>query len=290
MPTKLRIEAARRLGPAGAARSAAAPAGCALALAVVLVWCVVPASVAAEENSGAAPAAAKEGADWESWHANNDVADMASVQRGARNFVSYCLGCHSLKYERWSRLGTDLEIPGQLLQQDLLPPGDKPTQYIVTTMPESDAAVWFGKTPPDLTLMARARGRDYLYQYLKTFYVDPTRQTGANNLRLPTTAMPDVLSEVEGLKRAVFRDVTTPGEGGQVSHSQVFDHFEPVAPGRMSAAEFDGFVRDTVNFLDYVSEPTQTARRALGVWVVLFLLVFTWLAWLMKQEYWKDVH
>ena len=265
-----------------------AAAGCALTLVLAMLSSAMPAGAAAEENTGSA--ATKEGADWESWHANNDVADLASVQRGARNFVSYCLGCHSLKYERWSRLGTDLEVPGQLLQQDLLPPGEKATEYIVTTMPASDAAVWFGKSPPDLTLMARARGRDYLYQYLKTFYIDPARQTGANNLRLPTTAMPDVLSEVEGVKRAVFRDVSTRGEGGQVSRSQVFDHFETVTPGRMSAAEFDGFVRDTVNFLDYVSEPTQTARRALGVWVVLFLLVFTWLSWLMKKEYWKDVH
>jgi ubiquinol-cytochrome c reductase cytochrome c1 subunit len=290
MDTERRDEAARWLGHARAARAGAAATGGALAFALMLLLPMMPASLAAEENPGAAPAARKEGADWESWHANNDVADMASVQRGARNFVSYCLGCHSLKYERWSRLATDLEIPGHLLQQDLLPPGDKSTEYIVTTMPATDAAVWFGKTPPDLTLMARARGRDYLYRYLKTFYIDPTRQTGANNLALPTTAMPDVLSEVEGLKRAVFRDVATHGEGGQVGHSQVFDHFEPVTPGRMNAAEFDGFVRDTVNFLDYAGEPTQTARRALGVWVVLFLLVFTWLSWLMKQEYWKDVH
>jgi ubiquinol-cytochrome c reductase cytochrome c1 subunit len=150
-------------------------------------------------------------------------------------------------------------------------------------MPAKDAEVWFGKTPPDLSLMARARGRDYLFQVLMTFYVDPTRQTGANNLRLPTTAMPDVLSELDGLKKAVFRD-------GQAGHEPVFDHFEQIAPGRLSPAEYEGFVRDTVNFLDYVSEPTQTARRALGVWVVLFLLVFTWLAWLVKREYWKDVH
>jgi ubiquinol-cytochrome c reductase cytochrome c1 subunit len=290
MPTELRREAVRRIAAARAGGVAAAAAGCAVVLAAVLLSSMVPVSVAAEETAGMSQAATRDGADWESWRANNDVADLASVQRGARNFVSYCLGCHSLKYERWSRLGTDLTIPAKLLQQDLLPPGEKSTEYIATTMPASDAAVWFGKTPPDLTLMARARGRDYLYRYLKTFYIDPTRQTGANNLALPTTAMPDVLSEVEGLKRAVYRDVTTPGEGGQVSHSQVFDHFEPVAPGRMSAAEFDGFVRDTVNFLDYVSEPTQLARRALGVWVVLFLLVFTWLAWRMKQEYWKDVH
>jgi ubiquinol-cytochrome c reductase cytochrome c1 subunit len=138
--------------------------------------------------------------------------------------------------------------------------------------------------------MARARGRDYLYQFLKTFYVDPTRQTGADNLRLPTTAMPDVLSELAGLKRAVFREVATRGEGSAATNEKIFDHFEQLAPGRLTAAEYDGFVRDTVNFLDYVSEPTQTARRALGVWVVLFLLVFTWLAWLVKREYWKDVH
>ncbi len=155
-------------------------------------------------------------------------------------------------------------------------------------MPAEDAANWFGKTPPDLSLMARARGRDYIYQFLKTFYVDPTRQTGANNLRLPTTAMPHVLSELEGLKRAVFRDETKTRRAGQ--HEQVFDHFETVAPGRLSRGQYDGFVRDTVNFLDYVSEPTQAARRDLGVWVVLFLLVFTWLAWLVKKEYWKDVH
>jgi ubiquinol-cytochrome c reductase cytochrome c1 subunit len=214
---------------------------------------------------------------------------MPSVQRGARNFASYCLGCHALKYQRWSRLGTDLSIPTELLQKDLLPPGDKPTDYILTAMPPQDAESWFGKTPPDLTLMARARSRNYLYQFLKTFYVDPRRQTGADNLRLPTTAMPDVLSELSGLKRAVFREVVTKGEGGQ-SHEQVFDHFETLAPGRLSEAEYDGFVRDTVNFLDYVSEPTQAARRALGVWVVLFLLLFTWLAWLVKREYWKDVH
>jgi ubiquinol-cytochrome c reductase cytochrome c1 subunit len=264
-------------------------------------WALVAAAVLAGGLAGTAARAAEEpaagseapkryGADWESWRARNDVTDMPSVQRGARNFTSFCLGCHSLRFARWSRVGADLKIPDTLLQQDLMRPGDKPGDYILTSMPATDAATWFGKAPPDLTLMVRARGRDYIYQFLKTFYIDPARQTGANNLRLPTTAMPHVLSELEGLKRAVFRDVTSPGEGGQVIHSQEFDHFEQVAPGRLSASEYDGFVRDTVNFLDYVSEPTQTARRALGVWVVLFLLVFTWLAWLVYREYWKDVH
>jgi ubiquinol-cytochrome c reductase cytochrome c1 subunit len=262
----------------------------AMGMVVALAVAVLAATAAQAAEEGAGEAQARPGADWESWRANNDVSDRASLQRGARNFVSYCLGCHSLKFQRWSRLGTDLAIPTDLMQKDLVPPGDKVTEYITTSMPPKDAENWFGKIPPDLTLMARARGRDYLYRFLKTFYFDPARQTGANNLQLPTTAMPHVLSELEGLKKAVFRDVTRPAEGGQVTHEQVFDHFETLAPGRMSAAEYDAFVRDTVNFLDYVSEPTQMARRALGIWVVLFLLVFTWLAWLVKREYWKDVH
>jgi len=218
------------------------------------------------------------GADWKTTHANTSVVDKASLQRGARNFASYCLGCHSLKYERWSRLGQDLEIPPELLEKSVLPPGDKPAAYILTTMPAADAETWFGKTPPDLSLMARSRGKDYLYQFLTTFYADPARPTGANNLRLPATAMPAVLSELEGVKHAVFN------KDGE------FKRFVVVAPGRLTKAEYEAFVRDTVNFLDYVGEPSQTARRSLGVWVVLFLLVFTWLAWLMKKEYWKDVH
>ena len=258
-------------------------------LAGVIALVLAGAACAADEPATGEKAEGKEkvGADWQHWQPNTSVTDLASVQRGARNFVSYCLGCHSLKYERWSRLGTDLEIPPDLLQKDLIPPGDKATQYILTSMPSADAEAWFGKAPPDLTLMVRARGKPYIYQFLKTFYVDPSRPTGVNNLRLPATAMPHVLSELEGLKAAVFKPARAGGEGAQ---APVLDHFEQIAPGRLSAAEYDGFVKDTVNFLDYVSEPTQAARRALGLWVVLFLLVFTWLAWLVKREYWKDVH
>ncbi|HEX4388150.1 MAG TPA: cytochrome c1 [Steroidobacteraceae bacterium] len=264
------------------------------ALAVLAALCGLLAgtAMAADEpaaKEASAEAAPKVGEDWQSWQPNTNVTDLASVQRGARNFVSYCLGCHSLKYERWSRVGTDLAIPPELLQKDLIPPGDKATQYILTSMPAEDAVTWFGKVPPDLTLMLRARGRAYVYQFLRTFYVDPTRQTGVNNLRLPTTAMPHVLSELEGLKAAVFKPAAA-AAGTEASEAPPLDHFEQIAPGRLSAAEYDAFVKDTVNFLDYVSEPTQAARRSLGVWVVLFLLVFTWLAWLVKREYWKDVH
>jgi len=257
-------------------------------LLAVIIECVLATGAAgvfstvhAEEAGGAGGkeegGKAAWGADWKSWRAKTDVADTASLQRGARNFANYCLGCHSLKYERWSRLGKDLDIPEDILAKNLLPPGDKPANYILTSMPAADAETWFGKTPPDLSLMARARGKDYLFRLFMTYYSDPTRPTGANNLQLPAIAMPAVLSELEGVKRAVFKD----GE---------LDHFEQVAPGRLTRAEYEGFVRDTVNFLDYVGEPTQAARRSLGVWVVLFLLVFTWLAWLMKREFWKDVH
>ena len=258
----------------------------ALAALATLCGLLAGTAMAAEEptaKEATGEGAPRAGADWQSWQPNTNVTDRASVQRGARNFVSYCLGCHSLKYERWSRLGSDLAIPPDLLQKDLIPPGDKATQYILTSMPAEDAVAWFGKAPPDLTLMLRARGRAYVYQFLKTFYVDPARQTGVNNLRLPTTAMPHVLSELEGLKAAVFKPAAAGAE-------PELDHFEQIAPGRLSATEYDAFVKDTVNFLDYVSEPTQAARRSLGVWVVLFLLVFTWLAWLVKREYWKDVH
>jgi ubiquinol-cytochrome c reductase cytochrome c1 subunit len=241
---------------------------------------------AAEAGEGA------EGAqtNWKAWHTDIDVANKAALQRGARNFMNYCVGCHSLKYERYSRLGEDLEIPPELLEKYLIQPGDKTGNYILTTMPAADAEVWFGKAPPDLSLMARARGTDYIYRFLKTFYVDPTRQTGANNLQLATTAMPHVLSELEGLKKPVYKSVEKRGEDGKVTTEQVFDHFEQVAPGRMNAEEYDAFVRDTVAFLSYVGEPAQIQRHALGIWVVLFLLVFTWLAWLLKNEYWKDVH
>lgn len=226
------------------------------------------------------------GSNWESWQAGNSVSDLASLQRGARDFLNYCNGCHSLKYMRYSRIGTDLQIPPDLLQKYLIPTTRKASDYIETPMPGKDAVTWFGKQPPDLSLMARERGTDYIYRFLTTFYVDPSRPTGANNLQLPTTAMPDVLSELEGLKRAVFKTVTK-SDG---TKEQVFDHFDMVATGSLTREQYDGFVRDIVNFLDYVGEPAQAHRRALGIWVVLFLLVFTWLAYLLKKEYWKDVH
>lgn len=253
----------------------------ALLLAATLVTAGAARAVAADEGPS--------DADWQSWTADANVTDMASLQRGARDFVGYCLGCHSLKYERWSRLGEDLDIPKELLTKDLIPPGENPTGYIVSPMIPADAEKWFGKAPPDLSLMARARGTDYLYQYLKTFYVDSSRATGANNMAYPQSAMPDIVAPLEGLKIAVYKNVETPGPGGHMVRERVFDHFKQIAPGSMTPQQFDQFAHDLVNFLDYVGDPQQAMRHAMGIWVVLFLLVFTWLAWLLKREFWKDV-
>ncbi|HWF98363.1 MAG TPA: cytochrome c1 [Steroidobacteraceae bacterium] len=228
-------------------------------------------------------------ADWQSWKANANDTDLASLQRGARDFVGYCLGCHSLKYERWSRLGQDLQIPTSLLTKDLIPPGEKPTGYITSPMLAADAEKWLGKAPPDLSLIARSRDPDYLYQYLKTFYVDSERATGANNLAFPQSAMPDIVAPLEGLKIPVYKTIEVAGAGGKMSQEQVFDHFKQIAPGSMTPQQFDQFVHDVVNFLDYVGDPDRAVRRAMGIWVVLFLLAFTWLAWLLKREFWKDV-
>ena len=233
--------------------------------------------------------AAQSDTSWQSWNANASVTNIASLQRGARDFVGYCLGCHSLQYERWSRLGHDLRIPKALLVKDLIPPGEKPTGYIISPMIPADAEKWLGKAPPDLSLIARARGTNYLYQYLETFYVDPERATGANNLAFPQTAMPDIVSPLQGLQVPVYETVERRGPGGKMIKEHVFAHFKLIAPGRMTPQQYDQFVHDVVNFLDYVGDPEQAVRRAMGIWVVLFLLAFTLVAWLLKREFWKDV-
>ena len=221
------------------------------------------------------------GADWESWTPDNSVGDIASLQRGVRDFAGYCRGCHALKYVRYSRMANDLQITPEQLQKFLLPAGAKASDYILTPMPAADAQTWFGKVPPDLSLMARERGTDYLYRFLTTFYSDPSRTTWVNNLQLAGAAMPHVLSTLEGVKVAVFRTV---------DKQPVFDHFVQVSPGSLSHEEYLATVRDLVNFLDYAGEPTQVQRRSLGVKVLLFLLAFTALTYLLKREYWKNIH
>jgi ubiquinol-cytochrome c reductase cytochrome c1 subunit len=232
---------------------------------------------------------AEGGVNWTAWKAGNEIDSVASLQRGARNYMNYCSACHSIKYKRYSRLAEDLRIPDEDLEKYLILPGDKKSDYIITALSPADGEAWFGKAPPDLSLIVRSRGADYVFQFMKTFYSDPTTASGVNNLALPGTAMPHVLSELQGVQKATFQTVEQKGADGSVTTQQAFLKFEPGLPGSLSEAEYDEFIRDTVNFLDYVGEPAQLVRRSVGVWVILFLLAFTGIAYLLKQEYWKDV-
>jgi len=255
---------------------------------ILLALSLVSAPLLLVAAEPAAPSAA-EAVSWQDLHAGNEVANLSSLQRGARDFTNYCLGCHSMKYLRWSRMCTDLSIPSAECAANLIPADAKPADYMLTNLRGEDAVAWFGKEPPDLSLIARSRSVDYLYRLFKTFYVDPSRPTRTNNLALDGLAMPAVLSALEGVKVAVYRNVDDVVDG-KPTVRKVFDHFTSVAPGQLNAEQYDAFVRDTVNFLDYAGEPAQVDRRNMGVWVVLFLLVFTAIAWLMKKEYWKEVH
>jgi ubiquinol-cytochrome c reductase cytochrome c1 subunit len=216
--------------------------------------------------------------------ARNDVSNVASLQRGARNFVNYCQGCHSAKYVRYNQLARDLGMTEQQVIDNLMFGAAKPTETMAIAMRPEDGLRWFGIAPPDLSLMARAKGADYIYNFLRSFYLDPKRPAGVNNLMLPNTAMPHVLWELQGQQAAVFKEVEHAG----VKQVQ-FHKFEQVAPGKLSPGEYDEFVRDTVNFLDYIAEPVQLKRQGLGILVIAFLGVFGILAYLLKQEIWKDV-
>ena len=216
--------------------------------------------------------------------AGADIKNTESLQRGARNFMNYCSGCHSLTYLRYNRLAADLGIPASELPT-LMFTSDKAFDTINSSMPK-DSEGWFGKQPPDLSLIARARGVDYLYSYMKGFYVDKTRPWGVNNLYLPSAAMPDVLAQLHGLQKPVFKN--EPDDHG--SARMVLVGVDTMTPGALKPEEYDQFVRDIANFLDYAGEPVKDKRQSMGVFVTLFLLVFFVFAYLLKKEYWKDVH
>lgn len=213
--------------------------------------------------------------------ANNDITDVRSLQRGARNFMNYCAGCHSAQYVRFNVLGKDLELTDKQMIENLMFNAEKTFETIQNNMSADDSARWFGRVPPDLSLMARARTTDYIYNFLRGFYVDPESPTGVDNRVLPGTGMPHVLWELQGFQDAVFIE----DEFG----TPVFQRFEPRTTGSMSTAEFDSFVRDTVNFLEFISEPVRSTRRTLGAWVLGFLVIFLVIASLLKKEIWKDV-
>jgi ubiquinol-cytochrome c reductase cytochrome c1 subunit len=213
--------------------------------------------------------------------AGNDPDNINSLQRGARNFMNYCSGCHSAQYVRFNTLGRDLDLSEDQLISNLMFNAEKTFETIDTTMPAADAARWFGTAPPDLSLMARARGTDYIYNFLKGFYIDPDSPTGVDNRVLEGTSMPHVLWELQGYQRAVFET----DENG----TPHFGHFEQETAGSMSTEEFDEFVRDTANFMEYMSEPVRSTRRVLGTWVMIYLIFFLIIAIMLKKQIWKDV-
>ena len=210
-----------------------------------------------------------------------NLSDTASLQRGARLFVNFCLSCHSAAYMRYNRMGTDLGIPEEVLKENLMFASDKVGDLMTTTMPQDFAKKWFGVAPPDLTLVARVRKPDWLYTYLRSFYLDDSSPSGWNNTLFENVAMPHILYELQGSQRAVFTE-----EHGQ----KKFDHFELESPGTMTPDEYDEAMRDLTNFLVYLAEPVKMKRYTIGVFVILFLLVLTVLSYLLKKEYWKDIH
>ena len=208
-----------------------------------------------------------------------------SLQRGAALYASYCMGCHSLQYSRHNRVARDLGIPEDLYKANLVfDPEIKLGSLMSNSMDKGDAKVWFGATPPDLTLISRARQPEWLYTYLRAFYQDDLRPYGVNNRVYPNVGMPHVLMELQGL--AACSDEA----GAAAAKAEQCVTMDVASAGAMSAEQFDGAMYDLVNFLAYTAEPYKSDRLRIGTYVLLFLVVFFIFAWLLNREYWKDVH
>jgi len=218
--------------------------------------------------------------------ANIDPTNLESLQRGAKTFVNYCLGCHSAKYQRYNRLARDIGLSEDDVMHNLMFTGDKVGDHMDTAMTRGDAKSWFGAPPPDLTLVARVRGVDWLYTYLRSFYRDDSRPFGVNNVVFPNVGMPNVLWKLQGVQVPVYKTETN-DEGHE---HKMLEGVELEEAGEQAPPDFDRTVRDLVNFLAYMGEPIKQQRKALGLKVLLFLLVFFVVAYLLKKEYWKDVH
>ncbi len=226
-----------------------------------------------------------------------DLGDKASLQNGARIFVNYCLSCHSASYMRYNRMGQDLDISDELVKENLLFAADKVGDLMKAVMPKEDARIWFGTAPPDLSVTSRSRGPDWIYTYMRSFYREDKSPSGWNNTVFPHVAMPHVLYEWQGHQRAVFRiekethRVEEDGKSVEKTvERSVFDRFELARPGSMSPQEYDKAMRDLTNFMVYLGEPARLQRYTIGIYVLIFLAVFLAVSYLLKKEYWRDVH
>ena len=209
---------------------------------------------------------------------NISINNKSSLQRGAKYFVNYCSGCHSLKYMRMSTLAEDLDIDEALFSKNLLFNNKKIGDTMTIAMKESDAIEWFNAVPPDLSLTARSKGANYIYSKLNTYYEDDSSATGYNNVALPNSSMPNILAGLQGGQKIILDSEEKPLR------------LEKVSNGTLSEIEYKELTNDITNFLVYVSEPAKLRRYSIGFWVLMFLFVFTIIAYYTKKEFWKDVH
>jgi len=232
-------------------------------------------------------------------HVDIDVSDKAAMQDGARTFANYCMGCHSAKYQRYERVANDLGIPTELMLDNLVFTGAKIGDHMKIGMQPQDAKAWFGAVPPDLTLVARVRGTDWLYNYLRSFYEDPARPWGVNNKVFPNVGMPNVLVGLQGRQVVGCKQVQVvedgkkqfdPLTGTLITHEACDQLTVLPKTGTLSEEEFDGKIQNLVTFLAYSANPVKLESQRIGVYVLLFLAFFFVFAYLLKREYWKDVH
>ncbi|MFO6423280.1 cytochrome c1 [Motilimonas sp. KMU-193] len=217
--------------------------------------------------------------------ADYDLTDKASLQNGAKLFMNYCFGCHATGYQRYERVANDLDIPNDIMMDNLVFTDQKIGDLMHNAMDKKEAAKWFGAAPPDLTLVARLRGADWLYTYLRSFYADPSRPFGVNNSVFPDVGMPHVLEELQGIPNPVFETEMVDG----VEHKTLVS-IEADGSGELSTDEYNQAVLDMVNFLVYAGEPMRVERERLGVFVLGFIFIFFITAYLLKKEFWRDVH
>lgn len=213
--------------------------------------------------------------------ANFDPEDRASILHGAKTFVQYCLGCHSIKHIRYLRIAKDFNIDDKKVLAEIAPQNASIYDQMHSAMNAHDSAKWFGVQPPDLSLISRSRSADWLNTYLRSFYSDPSKPLGTNNLVFKDVGMPNVFWQVQGEQIAEF--ITEDGK-------QEFDKLTIVKPGTLSEEEFDTMINDLVNFLVYVGEPVKLERERIGKYVLFYLLMFLVIAYLLKKEYWNDIH
>ena len=219
--------------------------------------------------------------------APNRVSNNASLQNGAKIFVNYCLNCHSATSMRYNRL-RDIGLTDQQIKDNLILTDAKVGDLMTVSMTAKEGKAYFGKAPPELSVEARARGTDWLYTYFRTYYKDDTSPTGWNNLVYPNVGMPHVLWQLQGERAAKFEDRKDPHDASKMQ--KVFVGFEQLTPGTMKPQEYDDNIADLVAFMSWMAEPVQLERKRLGVIVLIFLAIFTLVAWRLNKAYWKDVH